>query len=1231
MRTLPIWLLTLLLVSCATYRPKYGKDYRPFQAKDKEVTHTFYLIGDAGKSPEGAMNPTLQNFKGHLDKANKNSTAIFLGDNIYPAGLPDKKDKSYKKAKHYLDAQLATLENYKGRKLFIPGNHDWYANGLEGLKRQEKYIEKALDEKDVFLPENGCPIEKVKISDDIMLLVVDSEWFLVNWDKHPTINDDCEIKDREAFFEEIEGQIKKNLDKTILIALHHPMLTYGNHGGQYSFIQQFFPSSNKIPLPVLGTVANVLRKTTGVSIEDQQNKRYNQLKKRMLAIAQYSDRVVFISGHEHTLQFIREENTPQIVSGSGAKKGATRLLGGSEYSTGQRGYAILKVYKDGSSSVAYFTTENGIEKPDFSIEVFPKKEKESTFESDVTSYPQTQKASVYTEEEVDKSGFFKTIWGARYRDYYGTKVEAPVVFLDTLYGGLTPVRKGGGHQSKSLRLQHADGRQFVMRAIRKSAELYLQSLLFKDQYVTGELKGTATEKLLLDFYTGSHPYAPFVLGPLSDAASLYHTNTILYYIPKQPQLGSFNSEFGDELYMLEEHVSEGHDLPSFGYAEKIVSTTDLLEKMRKDEDNVVDTKTYIRARLFDMLIGDWDRHPDQWRWAEFKQKSGKKIYKPIPRDRDQAFSIMGDGALMKLATRTVPSLSLFEGFQEKFRSVKGFNGSPMTVALDMTLLGQTTREDWLNEAAFLMNNITPEVVSQTMALFPPEVADATTQNLGPTLLRRKETLREVAKEYYTMLSQYPVITGTDKDDFFEINYLDNERLSLKVYRIKNGQKADLIFHRIFEKGMTKELWIYGLDDDDVFEVSGISNEIKVRMAGGQNNDIYKVAKGITGVHIYDFKDKKNTYDAVKGGKVHAIRDYDTNTFQFLNLKSSTNQLLPNLGFNPDDGIQLGFVNSYLKNGFRKNPFTQKHTFSAGFFFATNGLDVKYHGEFAHFFEGVNLELGARFTTPNFAVNFFGFGNETQNNDEDLGHDFNRVRVRIISFDPKLVWRGYLGSKFSLGASFENYQIENTEDRFIEDFYQNAGRSAEQSFLGLKAAYEYSNYDDQAFPTLGMTIKLAGGYVSNLSESGREFSYLMPSFAITHPISTNKKLVLASKVAGQINFGNDFEFYQGAHLGARNGLRGYRFQRFTGKRSFYQTTDIRWSLRRQKTGILPVTPGFYTGFDYGRVWLSGESSNTWHQSFGGGLFVNGSGLMTANLGLFSSDDGLRFTFGFGFGF
>ncbi|UII78180.1 metallophosphoesterase [Flagellimonas sp. CMM7] len=1232
-----VLLLLAIVSSCATYEAKYAVPFNNSKNLNaKEVEHTFYLIGDAGKSPVGDLNPALKIFKSKLGSADKNSTAIFLGDNIYPAGFPSKKDdpSGHELAKNHLDAQLSTVKEFKGKTVFIPGNHDWYSKGLEGLEREEKYIQKALDSKKVFFPDNGCPIEKIEISDNIVVIAIDTEWYLTNWDKHPTMNDDCEIKDRGRFFEELEGLIKKNLDKTTIIAMHHPAFTYGSHGGQFSFKEHIYPVGGNVPIPILGTIGNLLRKTSGASITDVHNKMYNRLKNRLVTLAQYSEKVIFASGHEHTLQYIIEENIPQIVSGSGANKGYTRLLNGSEFSSGQMGYAILKVYKDGSSGVDFYGLEdNGVENLLYSSEVLTSdKKKVSNGYSD--TFPAEMEASIYTDEEIDRSGFYKWLWGDRYRKYYATKVKAPTVRLDTLFGGLSVVRKGGGNQSNSLRLQHKDGRQFVMRALRKSAERYLQAIAFQEQYIIGEFEDSYTEKLLMDFYTGAHPYAPFALGPLSDAVGIYHTNPKLYYIPKQNTLGDYNNDFGDGLYMIEEHVSEGHgELASFGYSNKIESTYDLINKLREDEEYGIDKKAYVKARLFDMLIGDWDRHVDQWRWVEFKDESGNKVFKPFPRDRDQAFSIWGDGALMSFATRTVPSLRIFEGFNEEIRSVKGFNASPRTFALDMALLSETDRDLWIEQARLIQEKIDESVIDDSFSAFPKEVNDETVSNFKTILLKRKQNLVNTAQEYFKIINKYSVVTGTDKDDHFIINSLKNGSLDVRGYRIKNGKKKDLFFEKIYSPEFTKEVWVYGLDDDDIFEVNTQSSKIKVRIVGGQNNDQYKIAEKSKKVHTYDFKAKKNTYDEAFGGVIHEVNDYDTNTYEFLKVKASNNQLLPSLGFNPDDGFRIGLTDTYTFNGFRQNPFTQQHTFNAAYYFATNGFDFAYNGEFANVFENVNLELNAKFTSPNFSINFFDFGNETVNNDDEevLELDFNRVKIRTIAFAPSLVWRGYLGSKVRLGVSYENYDVEETEGRFIEGFFTDTGRDTQQDFFGVDAEYSYSNTDNEAFPTMGMSFSLLGGYKTNLSDSGRAFGFIVPSLSIDHKICSDGRLVLATKIKGHFNIGDDFEFYQGASIGGNDGLRGFRFQRFTGKTAYYQNTDLRYSFRKRKTGVLPVTPGIFGGFDYGRVWFPRDSSDKWHNSYGGGFFLNGADILSANFGFFNSSDGPRFAFGVGFGF
>ena len=94
----------------------------------------------------------------------------------------------------------------------------------------------------------------------------------------------------------------------------------------------------------------------------------------------------------------------------------------------------------------------------------------------------------------------------------------------------------------------------------------------------------APNRILTDYYTGDHPYAPFTIGKLSDAVGIYHTNPVLYYIPKQNALGKYNDEFGNQLFMIEERTTDGHgDQKSFGYSNKLISTSDLMEKVSSDE------------------------------------------------------------------------------------------------------------------------------------------------------------------------------------------------------------------------------------------------------------------------------------------------------------------------------------------------------------------------------------------------------------------------------------------------------------------------------------------------------------------------------------------------------------------------------------------------------------------------------------------------------------------------
>ena len=1227
-RSAPIF-LSLLLSACATYNLQV-KDDQSVESPDSDIEHSFYLIGDAGNSELGERTEAIKDFEQALNNAKKNSTAIFLGDNIYPSGLPKEGSERRTLAQHRLQVQVDAVKNFKGEAIFIPGNHDWYS-GIDGLKRQERFIEAALG-KNTFLPERGCPIEKVDVSDDIVLIIVDSQWYITNWDKHPKINDNCEFKTRSRFIDEFESLIKKSRGKTTIVAIHNPMFTNGPHGGQYSF------GSHMTPIPFLGTLKNIIRKTGGVSHADQQNVRYRELKDRLVTLAQENDKVIFVSGHEHSLQYIVESNIPQIVSGSGSKTSPTRNVGGGKFAYGSQGYAVLDVYKDGSSQVRFYSAED--DQWVYTTQVL-KANKSNEVDYPSSGFADRVDASIYSASETDKSDFYKKLWGERYRKYFSTPVNIPTVSLDTLYGGLKPVRKGGGHQSKSLRLEDAQGRQYVMRALRKNAVQYLQAVVFKDQYVTEEFKGTDTEALLLDAFTASHPYAPFTIADLSKAVDVYYTQPRLFYVPKQRAIGKYNDEFGDEIYMIEERASDGHsDKAGFGYSDKLISTYDMLEKIREDEDHMVDESAYIRARLFDMVIGDWDRHQDQWRWAVFKE-DGKTIYRPVPRDRDQAFSLMDDGALMKTATFLIPPLRLLRSYGSELRDPKWFNVEPYP--LDVALLTKSTKADWDNEVKTIQNNLTESVIDNAFLNFPEEVRDQTISEIKQKLLGRKANLQEISDEYFDIVNKYATVRGTDKDDWFEIERLENGLTSVKVYRIIKGEKKDLFHERIYKPSENKEIWVFGLDDDDYFEVKGNGKgTIAVRLVGGQNKDTYNVINS-RGVHIYDYKTKESIFESNKGHR-HLKDDYYTNIYDFKKVRYNSRVILPSIGFNPDDGLKVGIGGMFRKNGYDGERFTSLHSVNAQVYFATGGFDVNYKGEFAELFNNINLGLNASFSSPNFAVNFFGFGNSTPNlntdpetdmDEESL--DYNRVRKSVYSVGPSLIKYGEYGSRVSLSVNYQSIEIENTQDRFINEFFQTNAQPDRDEFITTEFNYSFNNADNDAFPSLGFSFDLALGYVTNINNSN-DYSYVVPSIGFDYKLDATGNVVLASHAQGQFNFGDEFEFYQAANIGGNRGLRGYRNERFSGKRAFYQSTDLRYKLKRVKTSVLPLEYGVYGGFDYGRVWVDDDlvsdpdfNEDRLNTSVGGGLFVNMVDMLSLNLGAFTSKDNLRIAFAFGFTF
>ena len=353
-RTYLICILGLLLTSCASYKTKYAdKPVEKITGSQGDPDFTLFLVGDAGNAPEGSSTPLLSALRPLFSEASENSALIWLGDNIYPVGMPPANDPTYALAEHRLNKQLESTDLYPGKIFFIPGNHDWYEYGAQGVIRQEKYIESYLsnrpahnEQDNYFIPDTACgSIHLVTLTEDLDLVLMDSHWYLKG---DRSLLSHCRDTSQTWFLEELEKTVAKSKAKTIIVSLHHPPYTYGSHGSRFTFRDYAFPFtqiSKKVilPLPFSGIVVNQMR--AFITSQDNKHPDYVALKNKISSITKRFDNVIVASGHDHNLQYIVQEGINYIVSGAGSKSTAVGMGDGSQFATARKGFARLDFFE----------------------------------------------------------------------------------------------------------------------------------------------------------------------------------------------------------------------------------------------------------------------------------------------------------------------------------------------------------------------------------------------------------------------------------------------------------------------------------------------------------------------------------------------------------------------------------------------------------------------------------------------------------------------------------------------------------------------------------------------------------------------------------------------------------------------------------------------------------------------------------------------------------------------
>lgn len=784
---------------------------------------------------------------------------------------------------------------------------------------------------------------------------------------------------------------------------------------------------------------------------------------------------------------------------------------------------------------------------------------------------QERTQTVVAGAQFKAGGLHRMLFGGNYRDLWTTPVELPVLDLATFAGGLTPERNLGHGQTKALALRGRDSHDYTFRSVLKDPVGLLPP----------ELRETLASRFVRDQMSSQHPAGHVVVPVLMDALGLLHNTPRLYVLPDDPALGEFRAEFAGQVGDLEEYAGE----PGFGGSEELLDGAELWKRLDLGPDTRIDERAFLVARLLDHLIGDWDRHREQWRWARLP---GQALLQPIAEDRDQAF-VRFQGFVLTFAR---PGLPLLMNYGTKYPSLEGllFDSSDV----DRKLLAGLEWPAWEEAAAFVRTRLTDEVLERALRQMPRAYYDKVGPGLLAGLKARRDTLPEHARRYYRFLAREPDVHATSQAERAELErFPDGDvelRLSLKQ---PDGSVAPPYYRRRFRHGDTEELRLYLSGGDDEVVTSGPKGGILVRMVGGTGNDKVddshvgglrfsddqgrnSVAKG-PGTHV-DERDYEEPPPNPRGAWIPA-RDWGHRTFgPFLRFNG-----------NPDLGLVANLSLKRTDWGFRQYPWATQQVLRASYSTSAQAFAGAYEGRFRMENSDHWLQLDARGSGYDI-VRYYGLGNETSS---DLPDRLYKVEQDLFTLQPAIGFTLGKRAELLVGPALKYAVTEPLPLSLlslqrpygIENFGQ----------LGARADLRYDSSDRPGLPTRGAIVNLGGSVYAPVWSVKTTFGDVRGDAAVYF----TKWATLMLKGGGQRVFG-DYPFQSAAYLGGGQTVRGLRSQRYGGDGMLFGQAELHVPLAKVFL-FAPGELGLAGLADVGRVFLDGEDSKTWHRGFGGGLY------------------------------
>jgi hypothetical protein len=320
----------------------FGPNHDPFRKGDVEAeeiasepVHRLVLIGDGGEP--GRDDPTLA-LLGEWGNAHpERTTIVFLGDNLYPAGLPSRgRGRAYGEG-----VLLQQLRATRAHEIFIPGNHDWgwattgFPRAARALLANEQSFIEAQGA--AFVPKDGCPGPATQqivrpsraLAGGLTLIALDLNWWLLPESERPVCKG---IASTDEFIAHLRDELHRHRGENVVVVAHHPIRSGGPHGG---FTRGFW------------TDLGVKLYYRAYTVQDLLEPHYEEMVKVLGNVLAEDPPLAMIGGHDHSIQIIdgKPEARLVVVSGSASNTTGVTAIDGTLFAHAHKGFVVFDFHR----------------------------------------------------------------------------------------------------------------------------------------------------------------------------------------------------------------------------------------------------------------------------------------------------------------------------------------------------------------------------------------------------------------------------------------------------------------------------------------------------------------------------------------------------------------------------------------------------------------------------------------------------------------------------------------------------------------------------------------------------------------------------------------------------------------------------------------------------------------------------------------------------------------------